>query len=301
MYKIIRTTPYWFAFSAILSVLSLIAIFTFGLRTGIDYKGGTVIEFTSSQQDKIAATEDVLNSKSITGYQIKEGSGDSVIVRLPVLSNDQHTELSTAIREKVADYNETSYDTVGPTVSRELTSKSIWAVILASIGIIVYIAYAFRRLPRPLSSWKFGASAVVALIHDLLITTGFVALVSHYATWMEVDTLFITALLTIMGFSTHDTIVVYDRLRENYIRNPHQDLELTAEESINQTLVRSINTNLTVIIVLLVMLLLGGETIRHFILTLTAGMIVGTYSSIFVAAALIVVWHKKSKALKTSR
>jgi preprotein translocase subunit SecF len=197
---------------------------------------------------------------------------------------------------KLGNYTETSYDTVGPTISKDLISKSIIAVILASIGIIFYIAYAFRKVPKPLSSWKFGTSAVIALIHDLLITTGFVVVISHYVSWMQIDALFVTALLTIMGFSVHDTIVVYDRLRENFIKNPHQDIELTTEESVNQTLARSINTSMTVVIVLLSLFLLGGTTIRHFILTLIIGIFFGTYSSIFVAAAIVVQWHKKRKA-----
>lgn len=275
-------------------VLSIVAIATFGLRLGVDFKGGTVIEFKSTNPDKISVVETTLKEKYNSGYQIKAAGNETVVVRLPVQSPDEHIEFTQTIKMTLPDYNEISYDTVGPTISKDLINKSILAIILASMGIIVYIAYAFRRIPRPLSSWKFGASAIIAIIHDLLVTTGVISVVSYFVPWMEVDALFVTALLTIMGFSVHDTIVVYDRLRENFIKNPHQDIGLTTEESVNQTLARSINTSMTVIIVLLALFLLGGTSVKHFILTLIIGIFFGTYSSIFVAAGLVVRWHKKA-------
>lgn len=293
MFKIIKKSNYWFILSSSLMILSIIAIAVFGLRLGIDYKGGTVIEFTSSNPDKFNIVDTILKNKYETGYQIKEGGNNSIVLRLPVQTPDEHVQFTASVKEKISDYTEISYDTVGPTISKDLTNKSVLAVILASIGIIIYIAYAFRKVPRPLSSWKFGLSAVIAIIHDLLITTGAVAVIGHFVPWMEVDALFVTALLTIMGFSVHDTIVVYDRLRENFIKNPHQDIELTTEESVNQTLARSVNTSMTVIIVLLALFLLGGSSVKHFVLTLIIGIFFGTYSSIFVAAAIVVRWHKK--------
>lgn len=274
-------------------ILSIAVIALFGLRLGIDYKGGTAIEAISNNPDRITITEKVVREQFTSGYQVKSGGGDQINLRLPVLSNEEHIKLSTSLTAALGNYQESLYDNVGPTISKDLTNKSIIAVILASIAIIFYIAYAFRKVPKPLSSWKFGLSAVIALIHDLLITTGIVALISHYAAWMEVDALFVTALLTIMGFSVHDTIVVYDRLRENFIRNPHKGIAMSAEESINQTLARSINTSLTVIIVLISLFVLGGTSIRHFVLTLIIGVFFGTYSSIFVATAILVKWQQK--------
>jgi len=294
MFRIIKNSNYWFAFSIILAILSVIALFFYGLRVGIDYKGGTVIQFSSASAQKVDIVKSTLDEIGITGYQIKESGNDNAIIRLQTLSNDQHKDLSARITEKLPDYNETSYDTVGPVIGRDLTNKSILAILLASAGIIVFIAFAFRKVPKPLSSWKFGVCAVIALIHDLLITTGFVSVVGHYFIWMEVDALFVTALLTIMGFSVHDTIVVYDRLRENFIKNPHQDITTSAEESINQTVVRSINTSLTTIIVLLSLLVFGSASIKHFVLILVFGITIGTYSSIFNATPLLVLWQKMS-------
>lgn len=294
MFRIVKNSWIWFSLSIALAVLSIIAIAVFGLRVGIDYKGGTVIEFTSAETNKLDLTKEVLAIENYTGYQIKESGQNKVVLRMQTISNDQHKVLASKITEKLPDYAETQYDTVGPVIGKELTNKSIFAVILASLGIIIFVAFAFRKIPKPLSSWKFGACAVVALIHDLLITTGFVAIMGHFFIWMEVDALFITALLTIMGFSVHDTIVVYDRLRENFIKNPHEDIELAAEESINQTIVRSINTSMTTIIVLTALLVFGSFSIRHFILILVFGIVLGTYSSIFNATPLLVLWQKKS-------
>lgn len=294
MYKIIAKSKIWFSISIISSLISIAAIIFFGLRWGIDYKGGTVIEFQTVNNDRAAITKSILDESNYRGYQIKESTGNKVVIRLEIISNVQHVGLTSKFTEKMPDYTETQYDTVGPTISNELRNKSILAVFLASLAIIIYIAYAFRKVPRPLSSWKFGACAVVALIHDLLITTGFVSIMGHFFSWMEVDALFITALLTIMGFSVHDTIVVYDRSRENFIRNPHQDFELSAEESINQTIVRSINTSMTTIIVLSALLIFGSASIKYFVTVLVFGIAIGTYSSIFTAIPLLIYWQKKT-------
>jgi len=298
MYRIIKNSWIWFTLSGVLTILSIIFLATFGLRVGIDFKGGTNIEFRSAKLDKISLTTDVLDAEGYTGYQIKESGTNKAIIQIQTLTNDEHAKLAADLKSKISDYDETSYDTVGPTIGHDLTVKSIWAVVLASLGIIIFVAFAFRKVPRPLSSWKFGVCAVIALIHDLLITTGFVAIVGHFFIWMEVNALFITALLTIMGFSVHDTIVVYDRLRENFIKNPKEDIALSAEESINQTIVRSINTSMTTIIVLLALLIFGSGSIREFVLTLTFGIFIGTYSSIFNATPLLVWWHKKDTARK---
>ncbi len=292
MFRIIKHSNFWFIFSSALTIISIIVIAMFGLRLGIDYKGGTVIEIESHDANKIENLKSVLLNLEYENYQLKESGSNKVSLKLPTLTNEQHLDFQKAAAAKLSSYNETQYDTVGPTIGKDLEYKSIWAVLIASIGIILFIAFAFRRVPKPLSSWKFGISALIALIHDLIITTGLVAILGHFFPWMEVDVLFITAMLTIMGFSVHDTIVVYDRLRENFIKNPHQDIETTAEVSINQTLSRSINTSLTTIIVLCCLLFIGSDSLRHFLVVLIFGFTIGTYSSIFVASPVVVRWHK---------
>ena len=157
------------------------------------------------------------------------------------------------------------------------------------------------KVPKPANSWHFGIAAVAALIHDLIVTTGFVSVVGHFYSFMQVDALFITALLTVMGFSVHDTIVVFDRLRENMVRHPNSDIESLANDSILQTISRSINTSLTTIMVLLALFLIGGTSISHFVLILIAGITFGTYSSIFIATMLLISWQKQIEHSKTQK
>ena len=283
MLKIVRRYKVWFGLSIALAAISIVSLVVFGLRIGIDYRGGTVIEFSSTNPQAMELAKEVLNADGYSGYQINASSDNQTIIRIGDISNGEHQKLAQDLTNKLSSYSETSYDSVGPTIGKDLTNRSILAVVIASLVIILYIAFSFRKLPKPLSPWIFGVCAIIALLHDLLITTGFVSLLGHFFTWMEVDMLFITALLTIMGFSVHDTIVVYDRLRENFLKNPHADIEMTAEESTNQTLARSINTSVTTVIVLLALLVFGSDSIRHFVLILAFGIILGTYSSIFNA------------------
>jgi preprotein translocase subunit SecF len=162
---------------------------------------------------------------------------------------------------------------------------------LVSLGIVFYIAYAFRKITKPITSWKFGWAAIIALLHDLVIVLGLFSILGHFA-HVEVDTMFVTALLTVLGFSVHDTIVVFDRIRENLRIEAGKPIEEIVNHSINQTIVRSLNTSLTVLFVLLSLLLFGGATIKYFVLALFVGVIAGTYSSIFIASPILVIWEK---------
>lgn len=188
-----------------------------------------------------------------------------------------------------------SSETVGPVIGKETTINAVKSVGLAVLAIVCYIAYAFRTIPKPYSSWKFGVSAVIALLHDVLVVVGVFSLLGHFMN-VEIDSLFVTALLTVIGFSVHDTIVVFDRIRENLSRmSPKISFSDVANESILQTLRRSIMTSLTVLFTLLSLIIFGGESIRWFVVALFIGIFSGTYSSIFNAAPLLVVWEEKSK------
>lgn len=295
MLRIIKIRKVWYIISLFLVALSVVSLSVFGLRTGIDYSGGTIITYETTDSNAIRSIESNLKAMSINSYQVTPSSNNQIMVKTVNLDPNQHNQLNQGIKNDIPDINEIKYDSIGPSIGKDLRNKSILAVIIASLAIIIYIAFVFRKVPKPLKSWKFGCLAVIALLHDLLITTGLVSLLGHFFVWMEIDALFITALLTVMGFSVHDTIVIYDRLRENFVKNRHKSIEMVAEESVNQTLARSINTSLTTIIVLTALLLLGGSTIRHFIVILIIGILVGTYSSIFVAAPLLVSWHKQKQ------
>lgn len=290
--KFIMNRVFWFGFSVILSILSVAAIATWGLRIGIDFKGGQLLEARFTEPTTIQEVRELIASTpDVPGATVATSSENSFLIRLAADEPDQIEVLRHALTEKIGEWQEIRFESVGPTVGRDLTRKAILGVALASLAIILYIAWAFRRVPAPTSSWQFGITAIIALLHDLLIATGAFALFGHLYGF-EVDSLFITALLTVMGFSIHDTIVVYDRIRENLIDHPGVQFESVVTHSIQQTIVRSLNTSLTLIIVLIALLLLGGSTIRPFISALLVGVACGTYSSIFLASQLLVVWQR---------
>ena len=185
---------------------------------------------------------------------------------------------------------ELHFETIGPSIGKELKRRATYAIVIALLVIIAYIAWSFRRVSKPVASWKYGVAAIVALFHDVILVVGVFALLGRYA-GIEIDTAFIAALLTVLGYSVNDTIVVLDRVRENLPRS-NEDFLGTVNASINQTLARSINTTLTTVLALIALLLFGGETIRYFILALTIGIASGAYSSIFIAAPILVIWEK---------
>ncbi|MEK7123650.1 MAG: protein translocase subunit SecF, partial [Patescibacteria group bacterium] len=215
------------------------------------------------------------------------------ILRFKEIDEAIHQKVVSTINEKWQ-MEEKRFESIGPTIGAELKRKAIFAIILAAALIILYIAWAFRKVSWPVSSWKYGVCAILALIHDVTIPTGVFSLLGHYR-GVEVDGLFITALLTILGFSVHDTIVVFDRVRENLKNAPKERFEDTVSASVNQTIGRSINTSLTVLLVLSAIYFFGGETIKNFALALILGVSAGTYSSIFIASPLLVSWHLLSQ------
>ena len=259
------------------------------LPLGIDFRGGTLLDIQYQDgvsQDSILQKLKDLGLKNVN---IQPEGEKAFLIRTEAVDNETLKNLTKALGE-VGEYQQNRLDTVGPTVSADLKLKAIIAVILASMAIIVYISIAFRKVPRPASSWRFGVCAVLALIHDLLFVLGVFAILGHFLGY-EINSLFITAILTIMGFSVHDTIVVFDRIRENLRKSPSLDFETNVNNSIIQTLNRSLNTSFTVLMVLLALFLLGGKSLQEFMLALLIGIAIGTYSSIFNASPLLVSWQ----------
>jgi len=302
--NIVGKKSIWFGVSAVLFVIAVIAISIWGLKIGIDFKGGTLLELSFN---KNIEAQDIRNSISnldfLSSLTVQKTGDSTVVIKTIPLSMDQEQKIRSVLNEKIGENQEIRMEMVGPTVGNDLTKKAILAVILASIAIIIYIAWAFASIPKPSSSWRFGVCAILALVHDIIITIGAYAIFGHFLGY-EVDSLFITALLTVMGFSVHDTIVVFDRIRENLRRYPSKDFESNVNESIIQTLARSLNTSLTLIIVLLALVTIGGGSIRQFIATLLVGVTIGTYSSIFNASLILVVWQNqvnKKLQLKSSK
>ncbi|MEI6221281.1 MAG: protein translocase subunit SecF [bacterium] len=209
------------------------------------------------------------------------------------LTAKEQEDILAKITDQFGKTEKVQLQSIGPTIGKELTQKTIWAVIIAALFIILYMAYAFRAVPAPASGWRFGVVAVIALIHDLIFVLGMTAVLGHFI-GLEIDALFVVALLNIMSFSVHDSIVSLDRTRENLTRMAGQPFEKIVNQSLLQTIVRSLNINLAVLFTLFALYFFGAESIKHFILILIIGIIVGTYSSIFNASPLLVTWHNWS-------
>ncbi len=291
MLNIIKHYKFWFTVSGIILVAGIVSLSVFGLRFGIDFTGGTSDQLEFSKAPDISKIQDVLKSENIGDTQIQQTGSTGVIIKTKPLDQDAHNKLLADLKSKAGDFTEKSYTSIGPVIGKELKTKAIYELLLVSLGIVLYIAYAFRRVTRPITSWKFGWAAIIALIHDLFVVAGIFSILGHFFK-VEVDSLFVTALLTVLGFSVHDTIVVFDRIRENLKVEAGQPIDHIVNHSINQTVVRSLNTSLTVLFVLLALLLFGGVTIRYFVLALFIGIIAGTYSSIFIASPILVLWQR---------
>ncbi len=292
--RIVEKKWLWFGLSALLIIPGIIVLATHGIKIGIDFRSGSVIEYTTTNAVTINQVQSSLTALDLKTKTVQLSGDRGFIIRTDSLNEEQHKAVQDAVIKAIPDAHEATYSVVGPAIGKDQTNKAITRVVVASFAIIFYIAWAFRKLPKPASSWRFGVSAVAALLHDLLFVVGMFAILGLFLPYVEVDSLFVTALLTVMGFSVHDTIVVFDRIRENLRLNPGAPFSTVANISIAQTLARSLNTSLTVLIVLLAMFLLGGESTRGFVLALLLGIAVGTYSSIFNATPLLAAWQNVS-------
>lgn len=296
---IIKHKKIFLSISAVLVLLSIISLFVFGLRIGIDFKGGALTEVLYKDSRPLQSDLDAEFKKLDLGSVLIQPTGElGYIVKSPDLNEAQHSLLLNTLSQDGKSFlEEKNFNSIGPSVGRELTRKAIIAIILVSLGIILFIAFAFRKVSRPVSSWKYGLMAVVSLLHDVIIPIGLFTLLSYFY-GAEADTLFVVAALTILGLSVSDTIVIFDRIRENLKDKKEADFSETVGKSLDQSYMRSIFTSLTVIIVLLSLFFFGPESTKYFALMLTAGMFFGTYSSIFLASPLLVLveeWQRKKK------
>lgn len=286
--NIIGRRKLWFTISLVLIIPGMISLALWGLKPGIDFRGGQEMELRGGQNQ--ARVRQVFVESGAGDVTVTTTGTNGVLVRYRDDEKDpKKTEV--AIRAGIAKigYTQIAFSSVGPSVSQDITRNALLGVLLASLAIVLYIAFAFRNAPPPVSPWSFGISAIVALLHDALLLIGLFSLLGHFF-GVQVDSLFVTAVLTVIGFSVHDTIVVFDRVREN-LRRYNKPFEEIVNLSINETLARSLNTSITVILTLSALLLFGGESIRLFVLALLVGIISGTYSSIFNASPMLVVWN----------
>lgn len=283
----------WYFVSSLLIILpGLYFLFTSGLKLGIDFTGGALLEYSFEKKLNVDELNKQISSQGIEIGQTTFSENNTYIIRTKPVEQEKINNLKSYLKEKFGEVTERRVEFVGPVIGSELRQKAIIAVLLASVMIVLYIAFSFRKIPKPASSWRFGVTAVLALIHDILVVVGVFAILGKFLR-VEVDTLFVTALLTVIGFSVHDTIVVFDRIRENLTKHMGRKFIDVTNLSVIQTLGRSLNTSLTVVFVLLALFLFGGETLRWFVVALLVGIISGTYSSIFNATALLVWWEEK--------
>ncbi len=293
----IKPAKYFLVLSAILCVASAVILFAPGPQVSIDFTGGTLIELALpdgvSKTDISDAMDTFESEVPIGNTSIAETRDRTVFIRMRDLSNKEHLALLDHFANTTGELKELQFTTIGPTVGATLKRRSIMALSIAACAIVLYIAFAFRRVPRRLSPWRFGIIAVITLLHDVLITVGIFVIISQITTF-EFDTLFITALLTILGYSVNDTIVIFDRIRDNLaLQHRNEEFEAVAERSLHQSIRRSINTSVSTLIMLCSLFFLGSESVKWFVLTLIVGAVIGTYSSIFIATPLLVYWKKK--------
>ncbi len=292
MFDIIGRRNIYFLISGLMILPGLIGLAIWGLNLGIDFTGGSLVEVRLGANPAAAQVRSVFVDAGLTDVSVITGSttdalGKTYLIRTKTIDAGAKSDLLAKLGSAYGPLTEDRFESVGPVIGRETATNAFLAVLGASVLILLYLSYAFRQVPNP---WRYGACAVFALLHDVVLVVGLWSILGKLF-GLEVDALFVTAILTVVGFSVHDTIVVFDRVRENVSRFPGEIFERVVNFSVNQTLDRSINTSLTVILTLTALLLLGGATIRGFVLVLLVGIVSGTYSSIFNASCLLVVWE----------
>ncbi|HMS22534.1 MAG TPA: protein translocase subunit SecF [Candidatus Levybacteria bacterium] len=294
--NLIKYKNWYFLFSALLILPGLFFLFYSGLKPSIDFTGGSETEFEILKAKKTISAKDIQDiiQNKVSVNTVRLTSPNTFVVRTQPISNAEKTTLLSHIKVKYPSVSEKSFETIGATIGSETEANALKAVVIASIAITLYIAFAFRKVSNPVASWKYGVAAVIALLHDVLLVVGVFAILGYFF-HVEIDSLFITALLTVMGFSVHDTIVVFDRIRENLKKDARLPFELIVNNSMLETLNRSLNTSVTVVLVLFMLLLFGGASTQWFIVALLVGVVSGTYSSIFNASPLLVLWYEFDK------
>ncbi len=297
MYDLVGKRIFYYLVSGILIVPGIVFMIWSTARTGsplalsIDYTGGTLWEMRFTKPVTPAEVRGVFVAagySDTTAFTVEDNQ--TVQVKLKTIDTAAKEDLAAKLKAKIGTFDERSYRSIGPSIGVEVSRAAFIAVIIASLGILLYIAWAFREVTHP---FRYGACAVIALVHDVLVTISFVGIMNWLGGW-EVDALFLTAILTVIGFSVNDTIVVFDRIRENLRKYRGEDFATVANRSLLETLHRSIGTQITVLLVLIAILVYGGGSLRQFMATMMVGMVSGTYSSIFNATALLVGWEERS-------
>ncbi len=293
---IVKNRKFFFALSVLLIVGSIISVYAYGLHLGIDFKGGSILEVNyATERPALEETKADLDALDLGNYILTPSGESNYILKTRDITPEEKASVLAALSEGTNVANEERFNSIGPVVGTELKNKALIAIGVVILCIVIFITYAFRKVSKPVASWKYGVATIVALAHDVIIPTGvFVAWAHHNGG--EIDLLFVTALLAILGYSVHDTIVVFDRVRENLSRGGDKDnFTEVVGKSVTQTFGRSINTSVTIFLALAALYFVGGESTKDFAFVLLVGVIAGTYSSIFVASPLLVTLQKLQK------
>lgn len=297
MLNIIGKRKIFYTISTVFIAASVVVLLLWGLKFGIDFKGGSILEigYPDNNRPEFKQISESLAPLKLTDLRVSPLGSNEITLRFKEIDEGTHQNIIKILSRKAAEnkvwIEERRFSSIGPTIGDELKQKSVKAIIMVLFGISLYIAWAFRKVSRLVSSWKYGAATLVALFHDLIIPVGLFAYLGHFY-GVEVGTNFIVALLVVLGFSVHDTIVVFDRIRENLKRYDNLDFPSVVNRSVNETLVRSINTSLTVLLTLAALYIFGGASLKYFILALMVGIFSGTYSSIFIASPILISWYR---------
>ena len=289
----LRYIKIYYIFSGLLALTAILLILIFGLRFGIDFLGGSIleVEFTNRPENKII--QEKLSDLNLREIIIQPTGEKGVILRMGEINEDTHQKIISKLRE-ISEVQEKRFESIGPSIGKELRGKTIILIAVSLLALLIYIAIAFRKVSGPIFSWHYGIISIVALFFDILIPIGLLALLGKLYN-IQFNIPIITALLTILGYTINDKVIIFDRVRENILRERGLDFETIVEKSLNQTLARSLSTGFCSLLVLFAIFFFGGETLKYFALTLIVGILIGTYSSIFLASSMLVSWFKRRR------
>ncbi len=290
MFPFTKFSKVYYIISGLLIVGALASLVLFGLKFGIEFTGGSNMEldFLNQRPDNTAISKSLMEFE--LGDIVVQPTGEKgVLLQFRGIDEALHQKVLSKL-QALSPVQEKSFQYIGPSVGQDLKNKTLLAILLSLLAITLYIAFAFRKVSRPLASWKYGMTSLIALFHDILIPLGAFSLLGYFYN-IEITIPIVAALLTILGFSVHDTIVIFDRIRENILRHNMNSFDQTVDLSLNQTVGRSISTVLTVLLVMFSLFFFGGQTLKYFSLALIIGIASGAYSSIFIAGPLLVTWQ----------
>ena len=279
----------FFLISGVVIVICIISLTGFGLKAGIEFSSGSQLIISFEEEVDIGELRQELGNLNYDNTIVQSTGSGNFFIRTAVLSTEEKTQLESGLEDRFGVLTESGFVNVDPITAGQTANIAAIAVAVATVGIMLYVTWAFRRMPKPL---RYGACAIVTLLHDALIAIGVFSILGGILQW-EVNLMFITGILAVIGYSVNNTVVVFDRIRENLLRHTEQDFETIVNNSLAESLTRSINTSLTTIVVVLALLLFVGATIQNFAIVLLIGILAGTYSSLFIAPSLLVVWEKR--------